>query len=258
MSLPAMRILIVDDEEAARRRLRGLLAEIGPNFAVAGEAADGIEALRHIAAGKPDAVLLDIRMPRLDGLGTAREIAHLPEPPAVIFATAHDEFALEAFELAAVDYLLKPIRRERLETALGRASRFGPGQWQRLDAALPAERRGRSHLCAFAHGELRLISVAAVIYFRAESKYTTVRTEDSEAIIEDSLVVLEQEFGENFVRIHRNALVARNRIAGLVHRPDRTYAIRLHGIADSLEVSRRHLPGLRARLRALSNARELG
>jgi two-component system response regulator AlgR len=250
----SMKLLLVDDEDAARQRLRRLIADIGQGLAVAGEAADGIEALRLIAATAPDAVLLDIRMPRMDGLAAAREIARSKAPPALIFTTAHDDHAVEAFEVAAVDYLLKPIRRERLETALGRARRFSRTDWDRLGTVLPAP--PPRHLCAYAHGEIRLIPVADIVYFRAEAKYTTVRTLDGECLIEDSLVALEQEFGETFLRVHRNALVARDRIAGLVHLPGRSFGLRLRGVAETVEVSRRHLASLRAWLRAIADPRQ--
>ena len=251
-----MRILIADDEPAARRRLRALLEELGPDHRVVGEAADGVEVLERIPETHPDLVLIDIRMPRLDGLNAAQAISRLPQPPALIFTTAHDEYAVEAFEVAAIDYLLKPIRKERLATALERAARFGSSAWQRLDAALPVRgQAGRSHFCCHAHGEMRLIPVAAVVFLHADSKYTTVRTENDEALIEDSLVALEQEFGDRWLRIHRNALVARDRVVGLVKRPGGAIGVRLHGVTETPEVSRRHLSSVRALLRDRVGAR---
>jgi two-component system response regulator AlgR len=248
-----MRILIVDDEPAARGRLRGLLAEIDPDLAVVAEAGDGVEALLRIAETSPDLVLLDIGLPRLNGLDAAREIARLERAPAVVFVTAHDEFAVQAFEVSAVDYLLKPVRKERLAAALQKASRFTAAAWQGLEAAFPPEQRpARSHLCIYRHGALRLVPVASVVYFRADSKYVTVRTPEYEDLLDESLVALEQEFGDRFLRIHRNALVAPDRIAGLVRLSLARSALRLDAVPETLEVSRRHLPALRARLKRLA------
>jgi two-component system response regulator AlgR len=245
-----MKVLIVDDEPSARARLRSLLAELSPDFPVVGEAGDGSDALRRIAETGPDVVLLDVCMPRMTGLSAAREIARLEQPPAVVFVTAHDEYAVDAFEVSAIDYLLKPVRKERLAAALQRVRRFTAPAWQKLDAALPPERRpARSHLCICRHGELRLLPVSAVVYFRADSKYVTVRTEDDEGLIEESLVTLEQEFGEAFLRIHRNALVAAARIVGVARLGAGGAAVRLAGIAETLEISRRHLPAVRAWLK---------
>lgn len=245
-----MKILIVDDEAVARQRLRALLEEIAPDHVIAGEAGDGGEALRMIAKSAPDVVLMDVQMPRLDGLSAAREIARLAQPPAVVFITAYDEFAVDAFEICAVDYLLKPVRPQRLDAALQKARRFTELVWRKLDAALPPERRpARSHLCLYSHGELRLVPVAEVVYFRADSKYTTVRTPTDEALLEESLVMLEQEFGGSFMRIHRNALVATARVVGLAKLPDGGMGARLRDVPECLEISRRHLPAVRAWLK---------
>ncbi|MGZ8215928.1 LytR/AlgR family response regulator transcription factor [Methylomagnum sp.] len=254
-----MKVLIVDDEMMARKRLRALLAEVAPDGVIVGEAGDGGEALRLIAATAPDVVLMDVRMPRLDGLNAAREIARLAQPPAVIFVTAYEEYAVDAFDICAVDYLLKPIRKQRLEAALQKAKRFTDLVWRKLDAALPpGSRPRRGHLCLYSHGELRLVPLASVVYFRADSKYTVVRTETDEALLEESLVALEQEFGEGFMRIHRNALVATERIAGLAKLPDGGMGLRLHGVPGPLEVSRRHLPAVRAWLKRRAGELEQG
>jgi two-component system response regulator AlgR len=244
-----MNILIADDEAPARRRLRDLLDGIAPTAASADEAADGGEALRLAAERLPDVVFLDIRMPRLDGIEVARHLARLPKPPAVVFTTAYDDYALEAFEVSAVDYLLKPIRRERLATALHRAQRLSETAWRRLEAALPAGRPARSQLCAYRHGELRLIPAASVLFFRAEQKYTVVRTVDEEVLIDDSLKSLEDEFGDAFIRIHRNALVAAAAVIALERKADGNVAVRLRGIDEALSVSRRHLTAVKSRLR---------
>jgi two-component system response regulator AlgR len=248
-----MKVLIADDEVSARNRLRGLLAEIDPALEVVGEAGDGGEALRLIADFQPDLVLLDIRMPRVAGIETAREIARLPEPPAVIFVTAHEDRALDAFEAGAVDYLLKPVRKQRLEAALGKARRFTGAAWSQLAAALaPEPLPARTHLCAYSRGELRLVPLAAVAYFRAESKYTTVRFDGGEALIEDSLVALEREFGERFVRIHRNALAVLDHAEGLQKLAEGGMGLKFVGMPEVLEVSRRHLAAVRGRLRRVA------
>lgn len=248
-----MKIIIADDEESARERLRGLLAEIDPAVRLVGEAGDGGEALRLVAELRPDLVLLDILMPRIDGLDAARQIARLPNPPAVVFVTAHNDRAVDAFEVSAIDYLLKPVRRQRLEAALGKARRFTGAEWHKLEANLPREcLPERTCLCVHQHGELRLIPLAAVAYFQADHKYTTVRHDAGEALLDESLVALEREFGERFVRVHRNALAAADRLAGLERLEDGRMGLRLSGVPDVLEVSRRHLAAVRGRLRGMA------
>ncbi|WP_434111732.1 LytR/AlgR family response regulator transcription factor [Methylocaldum sp. GT1TLB] len=253
-----MKILIADDEAPARSRLRDLLGEIDSSLIVVGEAADGEQALRLAAQIQPDAVLLDIRMPWIDGIGTARELARLPQPPAVVFTTAYDEHALEAFEVSAVDYLLKPVRKDRLAAALRKAERFTETAWNKLETALPAGQSTRSHLCIYSHGDIRLIPVDTVLYFRAEQKYTTVRTPDGETLIDDSLKSLEEEFGKSFIRIHRNALVAIDHIVALEKSSPGGTALRLRGIPEALEISRRHLPSVRSQLKQLATIGEDG
>jgi two-component system response regulator AlgR len=205
-----MRVLIVDDEAPARARLRALLEEIG-GTAVVGEAADGTRAVLQASELKPDVVLLDVRMPLMDGIEVARHLALLPESPGVIFATAHDEHAMQAFDAQAIAYLLKPVRREKLAAALHRAARLTRPQ---LDAvgALP---QSRSHVAVRLRDGLKLVRIDDVLCFLAEQKYTTVRHTGGEDLIEDSLRTLEAEFGARFTRIHRNALVATTRIRAL-------------------------------------------
>ncbi len=245
-----MKILLADDEALSRERLRDLLQDVGGGIAIVGEAANGLEALNLAIRLKPDVVLLDINMPGLDGLRCARELARLAEGPAVVFVTAHDDFALQAFDVAACDYLLKPVRKERLAAALAKTQRFTPGHWERLDALLPQEIL-REYVCAQRGGEIKLIPVAEILYFQADQKYTTVKTASGEALIEDSLKSLEQEFGERFVRIHRNALVAMDRIERLEKGDGSGGRLRLRGQREFLEVSRRCLPLLRTRLKQM-------
>ena len=244
-----MKILIVDDEPLARERLAALLREC-TNVEIAGEAGDGRAALEAAARAHPDVVLLDIRMPLMDGLETARHFAGFDKPPAIVFCTAYDEHALAAFDTGAVDYLVKPVRLERLRTALERARRFGTEDFARLESAGGKPAR-RSHLCARVRGNLVLVPIADIRYLLAEDKYVVVHHAKGEVLIEESLKTLEDEFGERFVRIHRNCLVARDRLSGLVRATDGSIHAQLEGVATTLEVSRRNLPGLRKLARAL-------
>ncbi len=241
-----MRILIADDEPLARRRLRDLLGDIGAQDIV-GEAQDGREACELASTLSPDVVILDIAMPVLDGLEAARHLAGLPTPPAVILCTAFDEHALAAFDAHAVDYVVKPIRAERLAAALDRAARFRNGP--PVANAMPPARR--SHLSARMRGALRLIPVQDIRYLQAEEKYVVVHHANGEDLIEDSLKSLEAEFGERFIRVHRNCLVASDQIKELAREADGREIVRLRNDPASLEVSRRCLPGLRQRLKSL-------
>ena len=244
-----MKILIADDEPLARARLRALLAELAPQPDVVGEAGNGLEALQMALGRRPDVVLLDIRMPLMDGLECARELARLPDGPAVVFATAYDDYALEAFDVAACDYLLKPIRRERLAAALEKARRFGAPEWLRLHDELPVAQQSRRHLCVTEQGTLRLIQVDEVRYFYAEQKFTVVRTASERVVIDESLKSLEAEFPERFIRVHRNALVALPHIERVDRLGTGGVALKMRGIPERIEVSRRHLPTLREQLK---------
>lgn len=243
-----MRVLIVDDEAPARLRLRGLLQQL-PHVEVTGEAADGLAALKQVEALNPDVVLLDIRMPGMDGLDCARELARLRTPPAVIFTTAYDRFAIEAFEAQAIDYLVKPVRRERLEAALERAARPNAAQRAALAPALDALSERRRHICARVRDTLKLVDVDNIYYFRADQKYVTVRHTEGEVLIEDSLKSLEDEFGGEFLRIHRNALVAVRAIDALEKDDSGHFRVRVRDIGETLEVSRRLVPDVRRIIR---------
>lgn len=244
-----MRILIVDDEPLARQRLRDLLADMEQVF-VAGEASNGLEACEQAAELKPDAVLLDISMPVMDGIEAARHLSQLDSPPAVVFCTAYDAHALAAFDAGAVDYLLKPIRAARLADALGKARRFGSDETRELHARMPDTRR-RSHLCARLRGILRLIPIADVRYLQAEEKYVVVHHSKGEDLIEESLKSLEAEFGDTFLRIHRNCLIASDELLELRRGADGHSRARLRNVSELLEVSRRCLPALRQRVQEL-------
>lgn len=236
-----IRVFIVDDEALARVRLKDLLQEIA-DVEIIGEASNGSDALTQIERLEPDVVLLDIRMPVMDGLETARHLADWPDAPAVIFTTAHDEHALAAFEANAIDYLLKPVRRERLEQALRKAQRPA-AQTAVLEQAREGE--ARSHICAHQRGNLVLIPVTDIFYFQSDSKYTTVHHRSGTVLIDEPLKQLEQEFAAHFTRIHRNALVANHEISALEKDSNGHLQLRLRHSDVVLEVSRRLAPEVR-------------
>jgi two-component system response regulator AlgR len=240
-----LKVLIVDDEPPARERLRSLLAEV-PDLEVIGEAANGREALAQTHDLSPDVVLLDVRMPGMDGLEAARHLAVLEEPPAVIFTTAYDEYAMEAFGAHAMGYLLKPVRREQLAAALSRAGRLTRAQLQKLAAAGEAR---RTHVAARRRDGLVLIPLDEVQYFLADQKYTTVRHLKGEDLIEDSLRLLEGEFGAGFVRVHRNALAGVKYLERIERNADGQYFVHLRGCETPLQVSRRMAGELKERFR---------
>ena len=245
----AMRVVIADDEPLARERLRGLLAQ-RPDVEVVAEAADGQHALHACAEHRPDLVLLDIAMPGIDGLEAARHLAAFEPRPAVVFCTAYDAHALSAFEAEAIDYLVKPVRAERLDAALERVRTFAAGR-ERAGDGETAPGQVRSHLCARLRGSLRLIPIEDVHYLHAEEKYVIVHHARGEDLIEESLKSLEDEFGERFVRIHRNCLVARHEIVELKRNAEgHVQAILRHG-KQPLEVSRRCVAALRETLKHL-------
>ena len=241
-----MKALLVDDEPLARERLRAMLGDIG-GIDVVGEAGNGGEALEAVQRLAPDVVLLDIRMPGIDGLEAARHLAAFEAPPAVVFCTAYGDHALEAFEANAVDYLLKPVRAERLRAALDKARR-----WSAQDAERAiGNTQVRSHLCARMRGNLVLVPIEDVHYLLAEDKYVVVHHARGEVLIEEPLKALEDEFGERFVRIHRNCLVARAKLSGLTRDADGRLLAAVNGVDTPLEVSRRNLPALRKLIRTL-------
>ena len=239
------RVLIVDDEPPARERLRRLLGELG-DFEVAAEAGSGEQAVRLAGELRPDVVLLDVRMPGMNGLEAARHIALLPEPPAVVFTTAYDAYAVDAFEAQAVGYLLKPVRAEKLGAVLRHAARLAGTQLGRIAAGDP-QRTARTHVAARLGDQVRLIPVPDVYYFAADQKYTTVRHQGGSDLIEDSLRTLEDEFASQFVRVHRSALVSVNRLAAIERDSQGQYHVILRDINERLAVSRRLAGELRER-----------
>ncbi|MEQ8860629.1 MAG: LytTR family DNA-binding domain-containing protein [Pseudomonadales bacterium] len=242
-----MKILIVDDEKLARDRLARMLAA-GDGHDVVGQAGNGRQALEQAQQTDPDVVLLDIRMPGMDGLETARHLNELDEPPAVIFCTAYEEHAVQAFDLQAVGYLLKPVRRENLQGALEKAQRVNKAQ---LAALAGPDRPCRSHIAARTRRGIELVPIEDIRYFQADQKYVTVRFGDGEVIIDEPLRDLEQEFGDLFVRVHRNSLVAAAHIESLERVGPGQSCIRIKGVDEPLDVSRRHLANVRKFVKSL-------
>ncbi len=239
-----MKILLVDDEPLARARLRGLL-EREADVEIVAEAGDGHAALLAIDRHHPDLVMLDIRMPGMDGMQVAAQLAGHPTPPLVVFCTAFDEHALAAFEHEALDYLVKPVRGERLAETLRRArARLGTAATTTATAPAP-----RLQLCARLGGQMRLIPVAGIQYLLAEEKYVVVQHAGGRDLIEESLKSLEEEFGDRFLRIHRNCLVARDALREVTRDADGHARAWLHGVDHPLDVSRRSLPELKEAMR---------
>jgi len=241
------RVLIVDDEPPARERLRRLVGELG-GVEVAAEAGTGEQAVRLAGELHPDVVLLDVRMPGMNGLEAARHMALLPEPPAVVFTTAYDAYAVDAFDAHAVGYLLKPVRSEKLASALQRAARLAGKQLASLAENDP-QHAARTHVAARLGDQVRLIPVPDIYYFAADQKYTTVRHQGVSDLIEDSLRTLEEEFAAQFVRVHRNALVSINRLAAIERDAQGQYYVIMRDINKRLAVSRRLAGELRDKFR---------
>lgn len=242
-----MKIIIVDDEAPARDRLKRLVNDLGGEYSVAGEATNGIEALEIYEKVQPDVVLMDIRMPGMDGLEAAKHLSNQETPPAIIFTTAYGDHALEAFKSHAVDYLLKPIRKENLDEALKATKRMTRVQMSEFVEETKPE--GRTHICVRQRGNLELVGIEDIFYFFAEHKYVTLAHGGGTVLIEESLVSLEKEFGDRFLRIHRNCLVAVKQVQGLDKLPDGSHKAVLTDTEDKLEVSRRHLSTVRKLLR---------
>lgn len=239
-----MRVLIVDDEDLARQRMKRFFDDL-PDHEIVGEAINGKDALEKVESIHPDVILLDIRMPGMDGLEVARHLVDMDEPPAVIFTTAYDEYALEAFKVNAVDYLLKPVRLERLQDALSKTVKPNKSQWMDLNKTDEGKPKQRTHISSRSRQGIELVPVEEVMYFRAEHKYVTVRHINGEVLIEDPLKELESEFEGDFLRVHRNCLVRQSGLQALEKNEEGQPCVRLRGIEELLPVSRRHLPNVR-------------
>ncbi len=243
-----MRVLVVDDEAPARERLAHLVSGLD-GFELVGEAADGREALEKVDRFAPDIVLMDIRMPGIDGVEAARHLTAMEEPPAVIFTTAYDEYTLEAFDAAATGYILKPVRKERLERALRRATR--PTRAQLAVLRDGGGRAARRNICARLGDRMKLIPVEDVYYFRADQKYVSVRHSHGTDLIDESLKELAEEFESEFGRIHRSALVALRHVESMEKDREGRLQVRIRGCEETLPVSRRHASDFRRRIQEL-------
>jgi len=246
-----MKILIVDDEKLARERLKDLIEECSKTHVIR-EEENGLAAIRAIEKEPPDVVLMDIRMPVMDGLEAAYHLATMKPAPAVVFTTAYQDHALDAFEANAVDYLLKPIRRKRLQQALERAEVINRARIATLRNNDPGA-RARSHLGSNNMGRIELIPVTEIRFMKAEQKYVMVGWQGRETLIDESLKSLEAEFPDLFLRIHRNALVSLNYVEALEKDRNGKHKIHLRGVQEGLEVSRRHLHGVRLAVRQRTN-----
>jgi two-component system response regulator AlgR len=244
-----LRVFIADDEAPARERLRELLADIAGELPaeVVGEAQNGLEAIERLPSSGAQVLLLDIQMPGMGGLELARHLAGLQAGPAVVFVTAHDRHAVEAFELNALDYLMKPVRAARLAAALRKAVLAGPPPMQGL---AHAARQPREYLSVVERNRIVLVPVREIVFLRAELKYVTLRTRSAEHLIEEPLVALETEFAERFVRVHRNCLVARAAVRGFERAAEVAeephWNVVLDGLDERLPVSRRQWAAVRA------------
>lgn len=244
-----LRVLIVDDEALARTRLRTLLGDCkAPAAVLTGEAANAPAAIDWLQRETFDVALLDIHMPGADGLTLARTLRSLPNAPAVVFVTAHAGHALQAFEVEAVDYLTKPVRLERLQAALHKVQRLGA-------AGRPPAPATEEALIIQDRGRTERVPLAEVLYFKAELKYVTVRTASKSYILDGALNDLEERHGARFLRVHRNALVARHAVRALErhHDPEEGegWAVRLNGLEELLAVSRRQLSAVREAIAAV-------
>ena len=244
-----LKVFIADDETPERQRLKELLSDIAADVPtlLVGEARHGLEALERVPASGAQVILLDIKMPGMDGLEVARHLSALEQPPVVVFVTAHDSHAVAAFELNALDYLLKPVRAERLAAALRKAGAAAPPAREQF---AQAAENPREYVSVVERNRIVLIAVREIIYLRAEQKYVTLRTREREHLIEEPLIALEREFAGTFVRIHRNSLVSRTAIRGFERasgsaEEEPHWLVVLEGIAERLPVSRRQWPLLR-------------
>jgi two-component system response regulator AlgR len=245
-----MKILVVDDEHLARERLIDLISELPITTSIF-EAEHGLAALDKVDQESPDIILLDIRMPLMDGMEVAHHLGRLESPPAVIFTTAYQDHALEAFDTHAIDYLLKPIRKERLQQAIEKAQILSQSKVNEVREK-DKSARTRSHLSANVHGNIQLVPVEKIYYLKAEQKYVIAAWSGGELLLDEPLKSLESEFTELFVRIHRNALVALKFIDALKKDNQQNICIHLRGVAQPLQVSRRHVSNVRQAIKILA------
>ena len=237
-----MKILIVDDEQLARERLRRQLQELDDSYEII-EADNGLTAIKQTQTNNPDIVLLDIRMPGMDGLEAANKLSELETPPAIIFTTAYDQYALDAFDSHAIAYLLKPVRKEKLDNALQSAKRLNRVQLQSIQH--DENKAKEQYLSVRIHSGVRKIDINDIFCFHAEQKYVTVKYRGGEVLIEESLKSLESRFAEAFIRIHRNALVSKQQLIAIRKDQQGRYLTELKDVDEKIEVSRRHVAAVR-------------
>lgn len=245
-----MRVLIADDEAPARARLRRMVEEL-PDCEVVCEAENGRDALQGCLDHAPNVVLLDIRMPDMDGIEAARHIAELDEGPAVVFTTAYDHYAIDAFDAHALGYLLKPVRIERLEKALNFASRLGRAELAEVSRGAE-QPMTRTNICVRRGAALRLIPIDEIVFFQADQKYVTVRHAGGEDLLDEPLKDLAAEFVDRFIRIHRSTLIALRYLERMERDDDGQYEVWLKGVDEPLPVSRRHVTAVKSCLKRIS------
>lgn len=252
-------VLIVDDEAPARARMRDLLSDVAdeiPNTVVS-EAANGLVAVEFLAEHRCDVALVDIRMPKMDGIELARHIGRIDNPPAIVFVTAYDSYAVQAFELNAIDYLVKPVRAPRLAAALQKVRQNRPPPALPSEVLSRLQSGARTHLSCHERGRLLLIPLSEILYLKADLKYVTARTAAREYLLDESLTHLEEEFCERFIRLHRSALVAKEAIVGFekstAEDAETQWQALLRGIPERLPVSRRQWPLVKSYAKKLSS-----
>ena len=248
-----MRVVIVDDEPLALDRLHRMVEKLS-GYNVVAKASNGIQAIELANKHEPDIMLLDVRMPGMDGLTAAKKISEMPDPPAIIFCTAYGEYALEAFEAQAVGYLLKPVTLEKLHDSLAKAAKLNKVQLAQLTEGqgLAEKRSGtRNHIAAKTRKGMELIAIDDIRMFLADQKYVTVYHREGETLIDETLKELESEFPSHFLRIHRNALVSLKHIEGLERQGSSQYVVCLEGIDQKPAISRRHVPNVRKQIKGL-------
>ncbi len=245
-----MRVIVCDDEPLARERLVRIVQEAGHD--VVAQAKTGLEAIDVVKQHQPDVVLLDIRMPEMDGIRCAEVINEFDNPPAIIFVTAYDHYAINAFKANAIGYLLKPANKEELLEALAKATNLNAAQISQLRHSEDShDRPVRQHIAARTHRGVELIALQDVYYFTADQKYVKLRHKNGVVLIDETLKELEHEFEDHLFRIHRNALINLDYMEMLESVDSGQYQVRFKGIDDALAVSRRHLPALRDKIKMM-------
>ncbi|MFZ2552885.1 LytR/AlgR family response regulator transcription factor [Psychrobacter urativorans] len=245
-----MRIVVCDDEPLARERLVRIVQESGHQ--VVAQATTGKEAINAVKEQQPDVILLDIRMPEMDGVNCAQGLNKLQHPPAIIFVTAYDHYAIIAFKANAIGYLLKPANKDELLEALSKAKNLNAAQLNEIRKLEdPTARPIREHIAARTHRGVELIKLEDIYYFTADQKYVKVRHKEGVVLIDDTLKELEQEFGDRLFRVHRNAIINLSFLDYLETVDSGQYQVRFKGIDENLAVSRRHLPALREKIQSM-------